>query len=233
MLALENATCAICNGIAGPRAVVVSARTLFAELLNASFSVRTHLRPDIVRPDAIPNGAFTDVQVVVVDAEVSCDDDLVRAVCFRATRQAIPILVVGGSGDRMAQASWIERGASAFIDNDATIASISELVHRLSCGQTIIGVSVRESLLSELRATRTRNQERFAAFDALTKREEGVLRHLANGIAPEDIARISYVSVNTIRTQIRGVLAKLGVTSVVAAVALAYRTGWLAADLAV
>lgn len=235
MLTTNDSTCSQCNGEFRPSAAVVSTRTLFVELLSASFSVRAHLRPngalpDVVGPDNVPSAALTDVQLVVIDAEVSPDNDFVHAVCFQATRQALPILVVGGDGDRIVEASWIERGASAFIENNATIASIREVVNQLSRGQTIIGVAIRESLLQELRATRTRNQERFAAFDALTKREEDVLRHLTNGTSPEEIARISYVSVNTVRTQIRGILAKLHVTSVVAAVAMAYRTGWLEVD---
>lgn len=232
MLALDDPTCAHCSSPAGPNAAVISARTLFAELLNASFVVRTHLKPDVGRAETQLHTALTDVQVVVIDAEVSCDDELVRSACFRATRQSIPIVVIGGNGDRMLRAAWIERGAAAFIDDDATMASISEMIDQLAQGQTIIGVSVRESLLSELRLKRTRNQERFAAFESLTKREEDVLRLLANGVAPEDVARTNYVSVNTVRTQIRGILAKLDTTSVVSAVALAYRTGWLEADLA-
>ena len=233
MLALDDPTCANCSNPAGPNAAVISARTLFAEFLNASFVVRTHLRPDVGRAEAHLQAALADVQVVVIDAEVSCDDELVRNACFRATRQSIPIVVIGGNGDRMLRAAWIERGAAAFIDDDDTMASISEMVDQLARGQTIIGVSVRESLLSELRLNRTRNLERFAAFESLTKREEDVLRLLANGVAPEDVARTNYVSVNTVRTQIRGILAKLDTTSVVSAVALAYRTGWLEADLAV
>lgn len=211
---------------------MVSSRTLFAELLHPSFAVRAHIRPENFRTDSLSSSAFADAQVLVIDAEVPSEGDVVGAICFRASRQGLPILVVGGTDDRMAKAGWIERGAAAFIHDDATVASIAEVVDQLSRGQTIIGVSVRESLLSDLRATRTRNQERFAAFEALTKREADVLGHLAGGATPEEIARINYVSVNTIRTQIRGILAKLDVTSVVAAVALAYRTGWLAADLA-
>ena len=234
MLALDHdAPCAQCQSSPGPRAAVVTSRTLFAELLHPSFSVQVHIRPEHFRTDSPSAHLFADAQVVVIDASVSHEDDVVRAICFRATRQALPIIVIGVSDDRLSMAGWIERGASAFIDNDATLASIAEIVDQLSRGQTIIGVSIRESLLSELRSTRSRNQERFASFEALTRREADVLGHLASGASPEEIARINYVSVNTIRTQIRGILAKLDVTSVVAAVALAYRTGWLAADLAV
>ena len=68
------------------------------------------------------------------------------------------------------------------------------------------------------------------AFAQLTRREAQVLRELATGASPDEVARLSYVSLNTVRSQIRSVLAKLGVNSVVAAVALAYRSGWLAGD---
>ena len=43
----------------------------------------------------------------------------------------------------------------------------------------------------------------------------------------EAIARASYVSLPTVRTQIRGILVKLGVGSQLAAVGLAIERGWL------
>ena len=92
-------------------------------------------------------------------------------------------------------------------------------------------MSVREGLLSRLRTQRQSDAERNALFTGLTRREAQVLRELALGTSPEEVARTSFVSLNTVRTQIRGILAKLGVTSVVAAVALAYRTGWMTPDL--
>ena len=47
------------------------------------------------------------------------------------------------------------------------------------------------------------------------------------------IARASYVSLATVRTQIRSILMKLEVTSQVAAVALARQYGWFDAPAAV
>ena len=61
----------------------------------------------------------------------------------------------------------------------------------------------------------------------LSRHEAQVLRALATGVSPDEVARVSFVSLNTVRSQIRSVLAKLGVNSVVAAVALSYRSGWL------
>ena len=106
----------------------------------------------------------------------------------------------------------------------APLREIEDTLGRLARNETVLGVSVREGLLSRLRAQRQSDTERNALFLGLTRREAQVLRALALGASPEEVARASFVSLNTVRTQIRGVLAKLGVTSVVAAVALAYRT---------
>lgn len=48
---------------------------------------------------------------------------------------------------------------------------------------------------------------------ALTPSETNILRHLASGATSEQIARELYVSVNTIKSHLRGVYRKLGVTS--------------------
>ena len=42
----------------------------------------------------------------------------------------------------------------------------------------------------------------------------------------EEIAKAGYVSISTVRSQIKAILQKLGVNSQLAAVAIARRTGW-------
>jgi DNA-binding NarL/FixJ family response regulator len=65
------------------------------------------------------------------------------------------------------------------------------------------------------------------AFGAnLTRREREILSDLMAGRRAAAIARHSYVSLNTVRTQIRSLLRKLGVHSQLEAVALARRSGW-------
>lgn len=65
-----------------------------------------------------------------------------------------------------------------------------------------------------------------ARFDDLSQRECAVLDALMCGWSPKEISARHHVALSTVRTQIRAVLAKLGVTSQVAAVALAHRSGW-------
>ena len=55
-------------------------------------------------------------------------------------------------------------------------------------------------------------------FDRLTRREEEVLSALMRGAKARDICVQSFVSMPTVRSQIRSILTKLGVTSQLAAV---------------
>jgi LuxR family maltose regulon positive regulatory protein len=57
---------------------------------------------------------------------------------------------------------------------------------------------------------------------ALSARERVVLRHLAQGLSGEQIARALFVSVNTVKSQVRSVYRKLGVGSRSEAVARAH-----------
>lgn len=63
-------------------------------------------------------------------------------------------------------------------------------------------------------------------FAALTNREKVVLAELMEGHCAEEIAKAAFLSISTIRSQIKSILQKLGVNSQLAAVALARRVGW-------
>ena len=63
--------------------------------------------------------------------------------------------------------------------------------------------------------------------DPLTARELAVLRRLPSSLSTGEIARASFVSLNTVKTQVQSVYRKLGVNSRHAAVERARRLGLL------
>jgi len=69
-------------------------------------------------------------------------------------------------------------------------------------------------------------------FRDLTLRETEVLRALAAGLGQREIARRLYLSPHTVRTHVQRLLAKLGVHSVLGALALARREGLPPAEAA-
>jgi DNA-binding NarL/FixJ family response regulator len=168
--------------------------------------------------------------VVVVDAMLPTNDLSVQEIVAEVRSEGKFVVVVSTPPTPLAAACWIEIGANAVLTDDATVGDLLDVVERLHRNETVLGVSVREGLLSQLRSSRQERADRDALFVALTKREREVLQRLAQGASPEDVAKSSFVSLNTVRSQIRGILAKLDVSSVVAAVSLAYRSGWLRED---
>jgi DNA-binding NarL/FixJ family response regulator len=63
-------------------------------------------------------------------------------------------------------------------------------------------------------------------FEQLSPREQEVLLSMMRGRTARDICKQAYVSLPTVRSQIHSILSKLGVSSQLAAVALAYQSGW-------
>ena len=167
---------------------------------------------------------------VIIDGSLGTEHPGISQFIAALRRNNVGVIVAFCSDDNLTKAQWVEHGVHAVVIKTASLDELGDVIRRIRSGDTVMGVSVREALLSELRVERLRTVEHTSSFDDLTKREAGVLRELALGRSPEEIARANYVSLNTIRTQIRGILAKLGTGSVVGSVALAYRRGWIVPD---
>ena len=63
--------------------------------------------------------------------------------------------------------------------------------------------------------------------DLLTDKEMEVLRHLAALLSTEEIARTMFVSVNTVKTHVRGILRKLAASRRNEAIRRARELGWI------
>ena len=137
------------------------------------------------------------------------------------------VLVLTGSTDRIVHGRCLEAGAAGVASKGEPFDQLLDAIRRAARGEAAIGRRRREELLDELRRDRATRSERLAPFARLTPKEASVLLALAEGRSAEAIARASYVSLPTVRTQIRGILVKLGVGSQLAAVGMAIERGWL------
>ena len=136
------------------------------------------------------------------------------------------MIVVTGETDRFELAACLEAGAIGVASKKESIASVIDKVRRALEGEPVTALPEREEMLSDLRHHRSSERSRLSAFEHLTRREQAVLASVVEGKSAESIAHESFVSVATVRTQIRSTLQKLGVGSQLAAVALARQAGW-------
>ena len=101
-----------------------------------------------------------------------------------------------------------------------------EGIEELALGQVL--EPERTELLEAWDRQRAGHEDLWAKFDRLSLRESEVLGLLMQGHSVREIADNGHTAESTVRTQVKAVLAKLEVSSQLAAVVLAYQIGWRA-----
>jgi two-component system nitrate/nitrite response regulator NarL len=113
----------------------------------------------------------------------------------------------------------IEAGAAGLLDKDASGDEIREAITRVSRGETVISGALQAELAG---AVRLRGVERRME---LTGRELETLRCLAEGLSAPEIAKRLHLSTPTVKTHLKRLYEKLGVSDRAAAVAQGMRQG--------
>lgn len=136
------------------------------------------------------------------------------------------VVIVSGTTSRLDLAAAVELGAFGIVGKNQPVVDLITAVKSAADGREILTPGERNALLGELYASRAARLRELEPFTHLTPREQAVLRGLLKGLRARDLARQASTSQATVRTQIRGVLTKLGVRSQLEAVALARETDW-------
>jgi len=136
------------------------------------------------------------------------------------------VLMLTGVTDRVRLAECIEAGAIGIVRKRQPLDQLVEIIAETAEGRPPLTWAQRDELLTELRRHRDAQQRLLAPFKRLTTTEQAVLAALVEGQSPEAIASDRYVTIATVRSQIRSILRQLGVTSQVEAVAAARHAGW-------
>jgi two-component system nitrate/nitrite response regulator NarL len=138
------------------------------------------------------------------------------------------VVVVTGTSDPVQVGAALAAGATTVISKSLPLEQILHTLTRVRDGLPVMAKEERERLLARWRQEEEFDREVKARFDLLTAREAEVLGELMAGRQVSEIARRSFVSESTVRTQVKSVLGKLQVNSQLTAVGLAHRARWRA-----
>ncbi|WP_028659462.1 response regulator transcription factor [Nocardioides insulae] len=214
------------------RVALVEDHALFAESLELALSVegydvkRIPLDPEAVSQASLINAVLrARPRVVLLDFDLGRTGDGVHLI-GPLVKENINVVIVTASTEatRWGQALW--HGARAVLPKSRPLNDILGAVRRLHHGQAVLDVSERERLIGLWRTHRAEMGALGERMERLTHRESEVLGHLMLGHTVHEIAAVSVVSEATVRTQVKSILAKLEVSSQIAAVGLAHRVGW-------
>ena len=198
---------------AGFKAVLESAGdiTVVAEAGTGEEAVRAakEHRPDVV---------LMDIRMPVMDG--------IEAM-RRLPGQRVLILTTFGLDEYIIDA--LRAGASGFLLKDAPTQDVLAAVRAVAAGDAVLSGAVTRQLLDQVArrlpaaVSRTPHE-----LDALTEREQEVLRMLAAGLSNAEIARALVVSEATVKSHVSRILGKLGLRDRVQAVIYAYETRLIA-----
>jgi DNA-binding NarL/FixJ family response regulator len=211
-----------------PRLLLVDDHRLLVETLQmslASTGFSVSVAPCSSFDEVLAEAAAVRPTLVVLDLDLQGAGygyDLIRPLRDLGAE----VLVLTGTTDRMDLARCLEAGALGVASKANGFANVLDQVRRAAEGERVTPVTEKAQLLADLAAYRRVEGKRMAPFETLSAREREVLRLIVEGHQAASIAQASFVSLATVRTQIRSILMKLEVSSQVAAVALARQNGW-------
>jgi two-component system nitrate/nitrite response regulator NarL len=139
------------------------------------------------------------------------------------TRDELPtrVMMLSASLDGAVVFRAVANGVRAYLTKDADRAVICDTVAAVARGQTILAAEIQGGLADQVRM-RERDER-----PTLSPREHEVLERTANGANAAEIAGALDISTATVKTHLRNVYEKLGVSERAAAVAEAMRRGLL------
>lgn len=162
-----------------------------------------------------------DVLVVYLDG----DERAVLDLTARLAQRTPPIasVVVLGNGNGVAAPKVIRAGARGVIAKDSPADELVRAVAAVASGEAWVSTSLLGAVIRELQSSVPRPNEYDERLARLTSREREVLDRLVAGCDRATIARDLAISLGTVRTHMRNILAKLEVHSSLEAASVARR----------
>ncbi len=139
----------------------------------------------------------------------------------RAPETSVIILTTYTNPGYLAQA--IASGATGYLTKEASPSQIVGAIRAAVAGDQLLDRSVLEMALRSVASTPPPKADDL--IEPLTEQEEMVLRLIAAGLNNEEIARTLSITVNTVKTHVRHIFQKLGVSDRTQAAVWAVRHG--------
>lgn len=187
-----------------------------AESGTEALQLARQLNPDVV---------LMDVRMPGMDG-VTATQQLVQESQNNPNR-LIKVLIMTTFDDEDVVVSALQAGASGYLLKHASPTEIADAIRRVLAGDTWLDATAATRLVQRLRE---RSQDTTDLATLLTPREQEVLRFVAAGLSNQEIRDYLVLSEATVKTHVSRILLKTGSRDRAAAVALAYRSGFVAPD---
>lgn len=150
---------------------------------------------------------------------------------MRAERPGMPVLIVSMHAKLDFIAAAFQAGASGYMSKESGGEGILQAIDTVLGGGQYLDGSLSPTVLRRLSDISGRKAKTVdASYGTLSLREQQVMRLLAEGLTPEDIAAKLFVSRKTVLNHRYSIMTKLGIKSPMAFVRHAARLGLIDID---
>jgi NarL family two-component system response regulator LiaR len=173
--------------------------------------------------EAIVKARYLNPDVILMDLNMPGMGGLeaTRMICAEKPDARILILTSFDEDNRVPAA--IQAGALGYLRKDTSADELFNAIHNIARGASYLSQEIVQKLVHGLHGSKGNSRD----GNALTERELDVLAALAKGLSNQEIADLLIISCTTVRSHVRNVLGKLGVSNRTEAAIYAVESGVL------
>ncbi len=168
--------------------------------------------------------------LVMMDITMPGTNGLEATKAIKTMFPDVKIVIITVSDDEQDLFEAIKSGAEGYLLKNLQEKEFADLINRLDRNEPIISPGLANKLLQEF--VRLKEEEHSSQMETgLTEREEGVLRHVAQGATNKEIAGSLQISPHTVNFHMKNILSKLHLRNRAEAVAWAFEHGFAPSDI--
>lgn len=167
--------------------------------------------------------ATTAPDLVITDLRMPGGTGLELIAQVQARHPDLPLLVLSTYSSPDEVTAALRAGATSYLLKDSTRHELFAAIRTTAAGSSVLSPSLRAVVRAALNAPTSADR----TDDLVSPREHEILALMADGRTNREIGRALHISEATVKTHLARLYPKLEVTDRAAAVAVAYRRGWI------
>jgi len=171
--------------------------------------------------EAVELAASLRPDVILMDVSMPEIDGVEATRQIRERQSDVRIVMLTMHADQDVLADAIRSGANGYLVKDCSTDEIASAIETVAGGETALSPRLAASMLAEVR----RQENQAEQTRIITKREEEVLQHIADGCSTPEVAEKLYISQKTVKNHLASIYQKLDARDRTQAVLQAVRMG--------